>query len=215
MALLTLADYQAAVGSTANPAQQQLAIDDAIAAILSYTDRDFDSTPVVATRDYTYRGTGFLEIDDVSAITSVTSDFPLPWWRARQDGPVAATVFTWLELPRFDRSSWQSIGAMGFTRNLDVLLNNTGWVPEWTVSVTGTFGWTSVPHDVRRAAIWLAQEFQTSAANDSEGPLSSETVAEVSRSYTIMPPPQPTSTDDAAIPPKVQGLLWPYKRHVL
>ncbi len=215
MALLTLADYQAAVGSTANAAAQLMAIDDAIAAILAYTDRDFDSAPAVATRSYTYRGTGFLEIDDVTAITDVSSDFPLPWWHAHQDGPAAATVFTWLELPKYDASAWSSIGAMGFTRNLDTIIQSRGWVPEWTVSVTGTFGWATVPHDVRRAAIWLAQDFERSALDDSSGPLSSETVAEVSRSYTIIPPPQPTSVDDSALSAKVQGLLAPYRRHVL
>jgi hypothetical protein len=213
--LVTLADYQTATGSTANPGAQQIALDDAIAACLTYTDRDFASTPVTDSREYTYRGTGFLEIDDATKVNSVTSDFPLVWWAAHSDGPTGFAVLSWLELPKFDRQALASIGAMGFTSNLDVLLSRSGWVPEWTVTVNADWGIAPVPNDVRRGIIKQAQEYERTGLSNSSGEVSSETVAETSRSYVISAPAQPASTEDAGYSAAATALWWPYKRHTL
>lgn len=216
MPLLTLADYQTAVGSTVNPAAQQIAVDNAIAAVLSYTDRDFDSAAVTESRDYTYRGNGYLEIDDCTAVHSVTSSFPIVFWAAHGDGPAAFKVLSWLELPKFDKRALESVGQMGFTSNLDVILQRAGWIAEWTVTVNADFGYLSVPNDVRQATIWLARYYQDSAAEGSgSGEIQAESVAETARTYVVNAPPQPASVEDSGIPPRVQALLWPYKRHVL
>ena len=215
MPALTIADYQAATGST-DAAAAQIAIDDAIAALATYTDRDFDSTPVTESRDYTYRGTGFLEIDDAAEVTEVSATFPIFQWYAHSDGPAGFDVVSWLELPILDRRSMESMGQMGFTRNLDKFFTRGGSYPwEWTVTVTGTFGVTAVPNDVRRGLIYQAQEYEKAAASDASGPVSSETVAETSRSYVIPAPPQPSSTEDAGYSPRATALWWPYRRHVL
>jgi hypothetical protein len=213
--LLTLADYQAATGSTADPAAQQLAIDDAIAACLTYTDRDFATSTVTETRQYTYRGKGFLEIDDASAVHTVESNFPIPFWFAHGDGPAGFNALSWLELPKFDARSLTSIGAMGFTSNLDVILARSGWIPEWVVSVTADWGIAPVPNDVRRGIIKQALDYQRSGTSDASGPISSETVAETSRSYVISAPAQPSSSEDAGYLPAATALWWPYKRHTL
>lgn len=213
--LLTLSDYQAATGSTANPAAQQIAIDDAIAACLTYTDRDFATNTVTESRTYLYRGTGFLEIDDASVVHSVSSNFPIVWWAAHSDGPTAFNVLSWLELPKYDSRALKSVGAMGFTSNLDVILARSGWVPEWNVTVNAAYGIAPVPNDVRRGIIKQALEYERSGVSDASGPISSEQVAETSRSYVIMPPAQPTSTEDSGYLPAATALWWPYKRHTL
>lgn len=214
--IVSLSDYQAATGSTDHPDAQLAALLDASAACRTYTDRDFNTALTTETRDYTYRGQGFLEIDDAAAVTNVTSTFPIFRWFAHQDGPASANVFTWLELPKLDRSNSASAGAMGFTRNLDNFLRQGGGYPwEWTVSVTGTFGWPTVPRDVARGVIAQAQIFQRSGLSNSSGPISSETVAETSRSYVIPAPVQPSSAEDAGYSPAATALWWPFKRHVL
>lgn len=214
--IVSLAAYQEAMGTTTDPNSQQFALDAASAAVRTFTDRDFNTPVVTATKDYTYRGTGFLEIDDAVAVHSVTATFPIFNWYAHQDGPASANVFSWIELPKLDARNLESFGQMGFTRNLDRFFARGAYFPwEWTVSVNADFGWASVPADVQQAVIWLAKTYQDSTGSNQSGDVSSETVAEVSRSYVIQAPVQPSSIEDSGIPAKVQALLWPYKRHVL
>jgi len=214
-ALLSLAEYQAATGNTDNPTAQQIALEDASAACLTYTDRDFVSTPVTETRDFTYRGNGFLEIDDATAVHSVSSDFPITSWFANSDGPAGFGVLSWLELPKYDSRALTSIGAMGFTSNLDVILARSGWTPRWTVSVNADWGIAPLPRDVRRGLIIQAQAYENASVDETSGPLTSETVAETSRSYAVFTQPQPVQEEDAGIEPAAQALWWPYKRHTL
>lgn len=210
--IVSLADYQMAVGTSENAGAQQLALDDAIQAALNYTDRDFGTTLVTETRTFPYRGKGILEIDDAAEVTSVTGSMVVGSWIAMKEGPAAVPVFSYLILP----ASRLPSGEMGFTQNMDPLGLHfrTQQLPIIEVAVTGTWGWPTIPNDVRRAIIFLAQEYERAAESGGSGDLQSKSVAEVAESYfegQSLVQPRPIE----GIPDRAADILWPYKRHSL
>lgn len=207
--LVTLSKYQEAVGTSANPTKQTEAIEDASAAILNWTDRDFSAADVVATRTWKYDGSGILDIDDCHTITAVTfqgTALAAGRYIARKEGPESVPVYSYLELPPFTTPS----GQMGFTYNLDVFLSQFP-VREIDVSVTATFGWPTVPDDVQRATIWTAAAFEADPSSVT-GQLQSKSVAEVSESYAQAAAITAQVADEEPIPPRARALLWPYRR---
>lgn len=210
--LVTLSDYQTAVGSTNSPARQQLALNDAAQAVLNYTDRDFGTSDVVETRTFKYDGKGTLEIDDCSVVHSVNGvTVPVGNWIAHKEGPAAVTVYSWLQLPMLNISL---AGEMGFSYNLDTFLRRlgAGQIYLTDIEVNATWGWPDVPNDVRRAVIFLAQEYDRSAESGSSGDVAGESVAEVSRQYYEAQFQSQTSAIQG-LPERVADILWPYKRH--
>lgn len=224
MALVTLSDYKTAIGETdaSRDAYHQLALDAASDAILAYSDRDFGSPLVTETRAYKYGGAGVLEIDDAQAINTVTfagaAALVAGSWIAKKEGPTATAPFSYLLLPVIDwgRSAAQSLGEMGFTRNLDRFLASPGGFRELDVSVNAQFGWPTVPKDVQRAVIWTAQDFEAAhPSGGGSGDLASKSVAEVAESYFAEQVVQAGSSGPGPIPQNAAAVIDNYRRLVL
>lgn len=214
-ALVSLAKYKLAIGETgsANDQKHQDALDDASAAIMAYSDRDLGVATVTEDRTYPYDGSGFLEIDDASVVNSVRLStealaFNTATWEAQRDGPTGVP-YSWLILSPMNRIS----GEMGFTYNLDNAILRGIFTPELRVVVNATWGWVTVPADIQRATIWTASAYE--AISESEGgSLSSQSVAEVSRSYVFAAGgPNPDMQSD--IPARAKTILDQYRRHSL
>lgn len=208
--LVTLQKYQEAVGSTENPHVQLAAIEDASAAVLNWTDRDFASEEVTEEREYRYDGSGILDIDDCHTITAVKyngTTISENAWVARREGPTSVPVYSYLELVPFV----QETGQMGFTYNLDVFLDQYPRAyREITVAVAATFGWPTVPDDVQRATIWTAANFEQDPSAAS-GAMTGKSVAEVSETWAAQAF-SPQVPDEEPIPSRARALLWPYRR---
>jgi hypothetical protein len=219
MALVTLSEYKTAIkeASAANDAFHQGALDAAQDAVLNYADRDFGAPPVTETRTYLYDGSGVLNIDDASTVTAVTLESVLPLttnvWRARHEGPASVVAYSWLELPQIDLSARRnSLGVMGFTQNLDRFLTSNG-LPEITAAVTASWGWATVPNDVKRAVIWTAEAYEAiSGSSGSAGGVASRSVAEVAESYFAEAQAQQGTPPSEAVPPRAQAILDAYRR---
>lgn len=208
--LIQLGELQTALGvapgdiDPTRDARYSQAIAGASAAIIKYTDRDFATATVTEQRSYEYDGSGFLDIDDCTAITDVTysiagfdSVIPADSWRAE---PQRGEVYTYLILPQWGpRFSPE----MGFNQNVDVLYREGRFVGLGAlVKVTAAFGWTNVPEDVKRAAIWTAV-----AMADNPEPYISESIADYSHTS------ESRGLTDDAIPGRAKDLLAPYVRH--
>lgn len=212
--LVSLANYQAVVGSTAHPAAQTFALDAASQAVLNYTDRDFGTSNVTEDRTFKYDGKGILEIDDAVSVTGVLGQAAsLTNWMAMREGPASVTAYSYLLLPRMTVPQHNE---MAFTTNQDAagLLYRARAFPYIDVVVSGTWGWPSVPADVQQATVLIAQEYQRAADTGSSGDVQSETVAEVSKSYFEAQFQSQTSAIQG-IPQAAADILWPYKRHSL
>jgi hypothetical protein len=184
-----------AAGNTERDAEFDQAIDVASAAIRSYLDRDFE-TPVSAseTRTYYYDGSGVLEIDDAQTITAVTLDGAPLTTDEYSAEPSGNAPYTWLFLPSHGRSVNPE---MGFERNLDTLWWKTLDKPQ-VVQITGTWGWPSIPWDVKQAAIWTVVNI-----TETQRPVTAESIGGVARQY---------SGSSFAIPIRARELLSPYFR---
>jgi len=199
---------ETALGTGTTAGAEAAALDQAIAfassAIRDYSERSFGSASAAGVSlSYIYDGTGFLNIDDFSAITSVTMDTatltvdreyiagPNRGFMAEDAG--VATMYEWLELPKIASQD----PAMGFEYNLDTLW----WKYKFhhTVVVTGTTGWPTIPPAVKQAAIWTAGEFKLTAT-----PFASESIG----SYSYVRENQ----NREAIPARARQLLEPYRR---
>lgn len=207
--LVQLSELESALGvapGDVDPVRQgQLtqAIAGASAAVIKYTDRDFAAAAVTEQRSFEYDGSGFVDIDDCSNITAVTYsisgyDTPIPDFEWRGE-PYNGHVFTYLVVPDWGpRFSPE----MGFRQNIDVLYREgrfTGLGP--TIKVDGTWGWTDVPEDVKRAVLWTAV-----AMADNPEPYVSESIADFSRTS------EARGLTDDAIPGRAKDLLAPYMR---
>lgn len=175
----------------------------ASAAVSRYADRDFGVPNVTEERVYEYDGSGLLEVDDFTAATAVVLssygiDSPLDAteWRAQPYGALAQSYFL---LPAYIGGG---SAEMGFTRNLDRVVAERGWVGSVLVKVTATWGWPVVPDDVKQAVIWTAAEAQ-------EDPGSKRSEAIANYSYSRDTPGLPEQT---AIPQRAIDLLTPYIR---
>jgi hypothetical protein len=156
-------------------------------AIRNETERDFGTPLVTETRTFEYDGSGFLDIDDASAITAVSLvalgypslvlDPALGAWRAMPQRRDDAPVYWYISI-------YGGVGIspeMGFKQNLDRFYaeGGFGYVPT-LMEVTGTWGWPVVPQDVKLAAIWTLQSW--SGSSGQEG-LTSESIESYSRSW--------------------------------
>lgn len=217
--LVTLEEYKEAIKETssANDDRHADAIAAASVALLNYADRDFGAPRVTETRSFLYDGSGVLQIDDAEAVTSVTlspalAPLAAPAWRARKEGPDSVVVYSWLELPEVDlRSRSSSMGAMGFTQNLDRLLS-AGGLPELSVSVAGTWGWPAVPADIQQAVIWTAHYFEQNTPSAGQaGGVASKSVAEVAESYFSDVQSQ-QAPEPEALPSAARAIVDSYRR---
>ena len=204
--LLTLSEYKEKSGTPAgdfdpsDDAALVSAIEAMTTAIRNYVGRDFAAPVVTQARDYRYDQSGYLDIDDASAITllefvDIAGVYPLiaQEWSAE---PFGQPVFTYIQLPAYAGGSPE----MGFARNWDVMARE-GRFPRYgdKVRVTATWGWTSVPDDIKQAAYWTVQSFRQDAQTSQ-----SESIAGYSRSSGGNTP--------EAIPKTAQQLLEQYRR---
>jgi hypothetical protein len=208
--LITLTELKAAMNIAAGDvdvvrdAKLESAIEGASAAVRRFADRAFGLPETPGIRTYEYDSSGFLDIDDCMAVTSVAfvfGGFETPidqfYWRPEpQEGP----PYNYLTIPH-----WAGIYSpqMGFKINLDVISKDRGWpglIP--TVKVTASWGWPEVPADVRRAAIWTA-----AVMSEKPEEFVSESIA--GYSYTTS---NRTSGAPQAIPPQAQDILAAYVR---
>ena len=188
--LISLADLKTALNIDPTDDRKDAMYTAVIPAVSSmirtYTGRDFGAAAATEARNFEYDGSGFLDIDDAATITQV--EFVVPnaanivltsdqWYAApprRDDSP----VFSYIVL-----TSLLGINPyMGFERNMDVLYEE-GRLPlvTRTATVTGTWGWATVPQDVKWAAVWTIQEW-TSKPSGGEN-LTSEAIEGYSRSW--------------------------------
>lgn len=203
--LVTLAEVKDLLGITDSSSDTRLgvAIDAASAAIRAYTERGIGLATVTTTKTYAYDNSGWLEIEDATAVTSVVLDgtaltVSLDYVLGPDRGyltPDAPLVYEWIELrPGMGQSPY-----MGFERNLDTLLIFGRRARFSTVEVTGDFGFPSVPWDVKQAALWTVVEFVTIPEPFSEGTINTYSFNQ-----------EKAMTD--AIPPRAKELLAPYRR---
>lgn len=172
--LLDLESAKIALGlpldETEDDAKLTLAIEDAAAAIREFAGHDFTEDPIVETRDFVYEGNGLCEIDDNTAVTAVALVFPggvaqpladTEW----QVDPSPTPAHQFLRLPQ--TGSGGVSPEMGFTWNADTR-GYSGSEPT-VARVTATWGWPSVPPDVRRATILtVASIIEPADQNQSE-----------------------------------------------
>ena len=155
----------------------------------AYSGRDFGAAQLTETRSFVYDGSGYLDIDDCTAVTSV--QFVIPnatnlvldptyQWVAmpplRDDSP----VYYYLMLPGAPGSPGFS-PEMGFNRNLDVYYREHRFpVMPQVVAVTAVWGWPVVPPDVKQAVVWTIEDWVS--RDEGEG-LTSEAISGYARSW--------------------------------
>jgi hypothetical protein len=133
------------------------------------------------------------------------SAFPTnTYWLGPREGPTHYYIdFT----PARNLSS-PSVGAMGFTRNLDTYFGRGGGVDAVTVKVTAKFGWPgAAPAGIKQAVTWLVDEFRKK--DGTQGDLQAEAIANLSYVY------QRVREEQHELPARVMALLDPYRRIAL
>lgn len=213
--ILTLSELRNLLGvdptDTRNDALYTTLIPAASAAVRAYTQRDFGLPVETGERSFLYDGSGFLDVDDASAITSVVFAYPYgspditldpETWSAK-DSP----AYTYVEIP----SDLGRLGPldpeMGFTWNADVYARERGgglYPTPKTVKVTGTWGWAVVPDDVKVATAWVVQAWETRPTSDN---MTAEAIEGWSRAWGTR-----NSSVQLAIPEPVRDLLANYSR---
>jgi hypothetical protein len=172
------------------------AIAGASVAVRNFTGRDFGDASATATRTYRYDGRGWLNIDEASAVTSVTYDgLALVVDIDYVVGPDRGPVYDYLELFRGFSSP-----EMGFERNLDTLAiygRRYRYVP---VAVTATFGWPAIPEDVQLATLMTAVNLVENPRLLASAQIERYGITAEARNLT------------QAIPPAGKELLWQYKK---
>jgi hypothetical protein len=185
----------------------EAAISSASAAIRAYTDRDFtvNSASTSSQRTFEYDDSGYIDIDDAQAITSVAISFPSgtgptttlgtnSWSATPYNGPIYDSLI--LYTPTYYAGSRE----MGFTYNLDRYEGPVG--PPPIVEVTAVWGWPEIPEDVQQAAVWTAAAFAEDARQ-----ITSESIEGFSRSMNTLAP--------TALPLRARDLLDQYRRVVV
>lgn len=192
--LLTLNELKGYLGvdvtDTRNDVAYTAALSAASLAIRNYTERDFGATQVTEQRPYTYDGSGYLDIDDCTVITDVqmtvphgnnlilTTDDYVGQPSLRDDSP----VFYYILLPGLVGNTMGD-PAMGFTRNMDLYAaeGRLRALPN-QILVTATFGWPTVPADVKQAAAWTIVDW-TSKGKKGDENLTAEAIEGYSRAW--------------------------------
>lgn len=220
MAILSLAEYKTRRAITEASTERDEAITAALSsaedAVLQYTGRDFTTTQGIETREYPWEvHTLILETDDfVGKPTSITLEVPgiasipmLPtnaYWL----GPREGATFYYIDFTPAKNLSSPSIGAMGFTRNLDTYFARGGGADAVTARVTANYGWPGEsPASIKQAVTWLVDEFRKAEGN--QGDLQAEGIADLNFVY------QRQREEQHELPPRVMALLDPYRRLAL
>lgn len=205
-AILDTAGYKALRGITdaTRDAQIAAALPPAEAAIQRYIGRDVTSALVTETRKFRYEGP-IVNIDDIVKITQAKiDDLVLVADEQFIAEPNDKTQpFYWLDLGPF--TGRRASPLMGFTRNEDVL----GRRPFRFITITGEWGWDSIPVDLKLAVAMLVDEVASPSA-EHRG-ISAEAVADTSVVYES---PE-VSTSPAVLPPAVEEILNPFRKIVL
>lgn len=215
--LITLAEYRTFVGTDPTDTRDDNKISARIPAVTqairSFTERDFGSGNVTETRTYEYDGSGYLDIDDASAISQVTipydtgdvildADEWIPKPERRDDAP----VYNYLLLPAYVGAGLGS-PEMGFTRNFDVYYRERRFRPLTAkIEVTATWGWPVIPEDVKVAAYWTLRDWME---RDSGEGLASEAIEGYARSWARA---GGEVTNVLAIPSRARDILVNYAK---
>lgn len=208
--IITLAEYKAFMGitDTNDDAQITALLGAASMAVRNYTGRSFIVATGPATpRTYLYDGSGILDTDDFTSVTSITTDagilggsYPLDPVQY-QIMPENGSTYYWIllyALPFYESPE------MGFTRNLDVYAREHNYYRTPTLTVTAVWGWNEVPDDVKLATAWTIGD-HIGDREDEE--LSSEAIESYSRSWATS-----DVTTALAVPNRARDLLTPYTR---
>lgn len=216
MALIDLATYKSLTGVdptyTTDDVQIAAILEGASQAVEAFTGRTFVvSTGVSTPRTYQYDGSGFLDIDDCTAVTGIEINIPnapnyvmqTAEWTAMPDNGV---VFYYVILhggPNVFGISPQ----MGFTYNLDRYDGFPSVKPS-TVSVTATWGWPAIPDAVKLAVALTVSEFVSASSSGRGEGLTAEAIADWSRSWGT----RTGGSVALAIPNRARDLLAPFTR---
>jgi hypothetical protein len=220
MPILSLAEYKTRRSLTEASTELDEAITAALAsaedAVLQYTGRDFTTAEATETREFPWEvHTRILETDDfVGKPTDIVLEIPgigaattiptIAYWLGPREGP----THYYIDFTPVRNLSYPSIGAMGFTRNLDTYFARGGGVDAVTANVTANFGWPGdSPASIKQAVTWLVDEFRKSVGN--QGDLQAEAIANLSYVY------QRNREEHHELPPRVMALLDPYRRLAL
>lgn len=216
--ILTLTEYKTlsniASTNTKKDAEYKAMLPAVTQAILSYSGRDFSTDPVTEERSYEYDMSGYMDIDDATDITAVkitvpwgadiTLDSAWDWYPqpARRDDN---SVYWYLAIPGW--SAGPASPEMGFKQNFDVLAREGRWGSRpTTVKVTGTWGWPSVPDDVKIAAKWTLDDW---VARRPETAAPAEAIESYSRNFGTVRIGESLSL---AIPYRARDLLAAYTK---
>lgn len=217
--ILTLEEYKSRRQITEASAERDEAMTAALLssedAVLQYTGRDFTTLPAVETREFPWEvHSVILETDDFIGKPS-TIAFEIPgvgsasifptnaYWCGPREGP---THF-WIDFTPAKNLPATSIGAMGFTSNLDTYFSNGGGADAVTVKVTAEFGWPGgAPASVKQAVTWLVDEFFKKEGT--QGDVQAEAIANLSYVYQRI-------SEQNQLPPRVITLLDPFRRLAL
>ena len=217
--ILTLEEYRTRRQLTEASTERDEALEAALASaedsVLQYTGRDFTTAQGVETREFPWEiHSTILETDDfVGKPSSITFEVPgvgagsvFPtnaYWL----GPREGATHYYIDFTPAKNLSLPSIGAMGFTRNLDTFFGQGGTADAVTVHVTAEFGWPgTAPASVKQAVTWLVDEFCKKEGN--QGDVQAEAIANLSYVYQRI-------SEENTLPARVTTLLDPYRRLAL
>lgn len=214
MAILTLAEYKALTGiqpaDTRNDVQISALLEGASQSVENYVGRKFAANTGIATaRNYLYDGSGFLDVDDCTAVTGVSFTSP-------NTDPIVLESDFWTAMPDNEPIIYYlllhgGVGArpyfspeMGFKRNLDQY--EATYYKSPTVTVTATWGWPSVPFDVKLATALTLRSFVGTSGREDD--VTSMSIESYSKSWGG----RTGGTVALAIPNRARDLLSPYQR---
>lgn len=212
--LITMAEYKSLLGvqstDTRDDPQITALLPAASRAIRTFTGRQFEvNAGVATTRTFQHDGSEMLDIDDCTAVTSISTDGGTPG----QSYDLASTQ--WTAMPQDDSDVFYYLllhggpylgmsPEMGFTYNLDryeLSMRNP------MISVTATWGWPAIPDDVRLAAALTISEMMASSSGQSDG-LSAEAIEGWSRSWGG----RAAGVTALVVPNRARDLLVSYQR---
>ncbi len=212
--IITIAEYKAMLGvqtaDTRDDPQITALLPAASRAVRTFTGRQFEvNTGIATVRTFQHDGTEMLDIDDCTAITGISTDSGVPGQSQ------ALTSNEWTAMPQDDSDVFYYVllhggpyhgmsPEMGFTYNLDRYELSHRYP---MLSVTATWGWTSLPDDVKLATALTISEMMSSTSGESDG-LSSEAIEGWSRAWGG----RAGGVTAMAIPNRARDLLVNYQR---
>lgn len=211
--ILTIEEYKGFMGvqpgNTREDTQIAALLPAATRAVKNFTGRSFDVTAGTSSaRQYQYDHCGMLDIDDCTAVVSVSTDAGVmgqtydlrtdEWTAMPQDD---SDVFYYLLI----QGGYMGISPeMGFERNLDQLPTS---YRQPLFTVTATWGWPSIPEDVKLAGAIIVKSMLGSSGTRNED-LTAEAIEGFSRSWGG----KTGGLVALAIPNKARDILMNYVR---